>query len=151
MLYAALKFIHLLGIVVWIGGMFFTLFFLRPALPTLEVPVRLRLMQAVLSRFLNAVLVIVGLVLASGLGMIGHTARLGNFSMPLGWTLMASLGIVMIAIFLYIRFVLYRRLCAAVDTSQWPAGGEALAAIRRWVGINLAIGVAILLLTVSGL
>ena len=31
MLYATLKAIHLLSLVVWLGGMVFALFFLRPA------------------------------------------------------------------------------------------------------------------------
>ena len=155
MLYAALKFTHLLGIVIWIGGMIFAQFFLRPALATLEGPARPQLMHAVLGRFLNTVLVIVGLVIASGLGMIGYTVRLvastgGQFHMPLSWTLMATLGLVMTGIFLYIRFALYRRLSRAVSAAEWPAGAEALAGIRWWVTVNMVLGVAILLLTVSG-
>ena len=48
MLYATLKALHLLSIIVWLGGMVFTLFFLRPALGVLSAPPdRLRLMHAV--------------------------------------------------------------------------------------------------------
>ena len=155
MLLAALKFTHLLGIVIWIGGMIFAHFFLRPALATLDGPTRLQLMHAVLGHFFSAVLVIVGLVIASGLGLIAHTARLvastdGLFQMPLSWTLMASFGLVMTGIFLYIRFALYRRLSRAVGATEWPAGATALAEIRYWVTVNMMIGVAILLLTVAG-
>ena len=35
-------------------------------------------------------------------------------------------------------------LSRAVEASDWPAGGAALASIRTWVGINLAIGVVII-------
>jgi hypothetical protein len=42
MLYATLKTIHLLSIIVWIGGMVFAHFFLRPAVAQLEPPLRLR-------------------------------------------------------------------------------------------------------------
>jgi uncharacterized membrane protein len=152
MFYAFLKLVHVLAIVVWIGGMFFSLFFLRPAALQLEPPQRVRLMHAALQRFFSAVLVSVVLVLATGLWMIGRVAKdsvqagLG-FSMPLHWTLMAALGIVMMAIFGHIRFALFKRLNRAVDSSDWAAGGAALASIRTFVGINLALGVAIIAIT----
>ena len=57
MLYATLKTQHVLAIVVWVGGMVFAHFFLRPALARLEPPVRLRLMHEVLGRFFRVVLV----------------------------------------------------------------------------------------------
>ena len=146
MLYASLKLIHLLSLIVWIGGMVFAHFFLRPATQALEPAARVRLMHDVLQRFLAAVLVAVMLVLVSGLWMIGQSAREaaqsgGRFAMPLGWTVMATLGLVMAAIFGHIRFALFKRLQRAVVASDWPAGGKALAGIRTWVGINLGLGV----------
>jgi uncharacterized membrane protein len=36
MLYATLKTVHVLSIIVWIGGMVFSHFFLRPAVAQLE-------------------------------------------------------------------------------------------------------------------
>ena len=146
MLYASLKLIHLLSLIVWIGGMVFAHFFLRPAAQTLEPAARVRLMHAVLQRFFAAVLVAVVLVLVSGLWMIGQSAREaaqlgGRFAMPLGWTVMATIGLVMVAIFGHIRFALFKRLQHSVAASDWPAGGKALASIRTWVGINLVLGV----------
>jgi uncharacterized membrane protein len=41
-IYAALKLVHLLALIVWIGGVAFVLFFLRPAVLALEPPLRLR-------------------------------------------------------------------------------------------------------------
>lgn len=152
MIYAALKLAHVLAIIVWIGGMVFAHFFLRPATLALEASHRVRLMHDALGRFFKAVLVAAVIVLASGLWMIGRVAKdsvqagLG-FNMPLNWTIMAALGIVMIAIFFHIRFALYKRLTRAVVASDWPAGGAALASIRTWVGINLFIGVAIVVIT----
>ena len=49
MLYATLKTIHLLAIIVWLGGMAFALFFLRPAAASLEPAVRLPLLHDVLN------------------------------------------------------------------------------------------------------
>jgi uncharacterized membrane protein len=132
--------------------MVFAHFFLRPAALTLDAPHRVRLMHDALGRFFKAVLVAVVVVLASGLWMIGRVAKETvqaglPFNMPLDWTLMAALGVVMIAIFGHIRFALYKRLTRAVAASDWPAGGAALASIRTWVGINLAIGVVIVVIT----
>lgn len=148
MLYNILKFAHILSVIVWVGGMAFAHFFLRPAVQSLEPPQRLRLMRDVMQRFLNAVAAAVVVLFASGLWMIGRLAKQtvqsgGGFAMPLDWTIMAVLGIVMMAIFGHIRFALFKRLQCAVAASDLPAGGQAMAAIRRWVGVNLAIGVVI--------
>ncbi|MDP2264848.1 MAG: CopD family protein [Hydrogenophaga sp.] len=152
MIYALLKLIHVLAIVVWIGGMVFAHFFLRPAALQLEAPERVRLMHGTLQRFFSAVLVAIVAVLASGLWMIGRVAKQSvqagvGFNMPLDWTIMAALGIVMMLIFGHIRFALFKRLDRAVATSDWSAGGAALASIRTSVAINLAIGVAIIAIT----
>lgn len=146
MLYAVLKFVHVLSLIVWIGGMVFAHFFLRPATLSLEPPQRLKLMHDVLQRFFTAVSVAVILVLGSGLWMIGNVARAaaqsgGKFSMPLSWTIMATIGLVMMAIFGHIRFALFKRLRVAVGNADWPAGAKAMASIRTLVGVNLALGV----------
>jgi uncharacterized membrane protein len=147
MLYAILKTLHVLAIVVWVGGMVFAHFFLRPAVARLEPPVRLVLMHDVLGRFFRAVLAASLLALASGVWMLGRVQSGGSFEMPLAWTVMTVLGVAMVAIFLHIRFALYRRLDRAVSAQQWAAGGEALAQIRRWVAVNLGLGTAVLLVT----
>lgn len=152
MIYATLKLLHILSIVVWIGGMVFAHFFLRPAVTQLEPPQRIRLMHGVLQRFFSAVLIAVVIVLATGLWMIGRVAKESvqaglGFNMPLDWTIMATLGIVMMVIFGHIRFALFKRLSRAVASSDWPAGGAALASIRTWVSVNLAIGLAIIVIT----
>jgi uncharacterized membrane protein len=152
MLYATLKLLHVLSIVLWIGGMVFAHFFLRPAAMQLPPPQRVPLMHAALQRFFAAVLVSIAVVLATGLWMIGRVAKETvqaglAFNMPLDWTIMATLGLVMMAIFGHIRFALFKRLSRAVAAQDWPAGGAALASIRTWVSVNLAIGVVIIVLT----
>ena len=152
MLYNALQLVHVLSIIVWIGGMVFAHFFLRPATLTLEPPQRVRLMHDVLQRFFAAVSVAVVVVLGSGLWMIGRVARQaaqagGSFAMPLSWTVMATLGLVMMALFGHIRFALFKRLQRAVAASDWATGGQALGSIRSLVGVNLALGVLIVAVT----
>ncbi len=152
MIYATLKTLHALSIIVWIGGMVFAQFFLRPAVAQLEPPARLRLMHDVLGRFFKAVLAASVLTLVSGVWMLGRVAKQvvqsgGNFQMPLAWTIMAVLGVAMVAIFMYIRFSLFKRLGRAVAASEWAVGGAALAQIRTWVSINLGLGIVVLLVT----
>ena len=152
MIYAALKAVHVLAILVWIGGMVFSTLFLQPAVARLDPLVRLRLMHDVLGRFFQAVLVASLLTLASGVWMLGRVAKQvvqsgGSFEMPLAWTVMAVLGVAMVAIFMHIRFALYKRLGQAVAASDGVAGGATLAQIRTWVSVNLGLGLVVLLVT----
>ena len=152
MLYATLKTLHVLSLIVWVGGMVFSQFFLSPAAAHLDVPSRVKLMHDVLGRFFRAVLVASLLVLGSGLWMLGRVAKKTvqsgtSFDMPVAWTIMTVLGVVMVAIFMHIRFALYKRLSRAVAASQWEAGAAALAQTRTWVGINLALSVVVLVVT----
>lgn len=144
------KLVHLLSIIIWVGGMFFAHMFLRPAVQSLAPPERVRLMHDVLQRFFSAVLVIVVLTLLSGLGMMGlmHSMAAkfgGRFDMPVSWVVMSALGIAMMAVFGHIRFALFKRLQRAVAAQDWPAGGKALESIRQWVALNLALGLVIVL------
>ncbi|WP_046110864.1 CopD family protein [Aquincola tertiaricarbonis] len=152
---ALLKTLHVLSIVVWVGGMVFAHFFLRPAVATLEPPLRLKLMHEVLGRFFAAVLVASLLAWASGVWLLGRIARRvvqagGNFDMPWHWWLMAVGGTLMVAIFLHVRFALFQRLRRAVTAQDWPAGGAAMAQVRQWVAVNLAIGLAIVVAVLLG-
>lgn len=144
---ALLLFVHLLSIVVWVGGMAFAHFCLRPALPLLAPPERLRLMHAVLTRFLNWVLAAALLTLASGLGIMFLAARAGA-AMPWNWHAMAAIGLVMVGIFAVVRLGPYARLARAVAAADWPAGAAALASVRKGVVVNLALGVLVVAIAV---
>ena len=153
-LYATLKTLHILSIIVWVGGMAFAHFFLRPALAELEAPARVVLMRDVLGRFFTNVLSMIVVALVSGIAMMAiffsQAAQSGaEAKMPLGWTVMAALGLLMMAIFGHVRFVLFKRLHQAVLENKWSAGGAALASIRSWVRINLAIGILVVVAAAS--
>lgn len=157
MLYAILKTLHLLAVIVWVGGMAFAHFFLRPALTQLEPPPqRLKLMAVVLQRFFAAVLVAVLVIVIGGAWMIGEVHQQaastgGRLVMPLTWTLMTALGLVMAAIFGYIRFALFGRMQRALAAGDNTGAASALAQIRTWVGVNLVIGTAIVVMMGLGL
>lgn len=130
--------LHVLGVVVWVGGMFFAYVCLRPALvEMLEPPERLRLWRGVFARFFVWVWWAIALIAASGLIMI---ARHGFANSPLNWQLMMTSGLVMIGIFAFVATILYPALSRAVDAEDWKAGGVALGRIRQMVGTNLILG-----------
>ena len=91
-------------------------------------------------------------VIALGASALAQDAPAAEEAAPAGC--MGSGGITgllpivaMVAIFMYIRFVLYKKLSRAVAASEWAAGGAALAQIRTLVSINLGLGVLVLLVT----
>lgn len=151
MLFIAFKLVHLLAVIIWVGGMFFAHFFLRPAVQGLQPSDRVTLMHGVLQRFFAWVLVLAVVVLVSGIGMIGSIHGMaaqagGTFNMPINWMVMSILGVVMMAVFGHIRFALFKRLDTAVKAKDWPAGGKALESIRKWVSLNLALGLVIVVM-----
>lgn len=150
MTYRLLLLAHILGVVVWVGGMFFAHMALRPALAELEPPQRLRLMHGVLGRFFAWVEWAIVLILASGLAMMSMLggAR-GMFAVPAYLHVMLTIGVVMMAIFGHIRFAAFKRLGAAVTAADWPAAGAALAQIRKLVGVNLALGLLVVVIAVT--
>ncbi len=152
MLYALTlsKTLHLLAALIWVGGMFFAYMALRPAAATLlEAPQRLSLWTGTFQRFFVWVWVSVATLLASGLFMTFSRFN-GMASSPLYVHLMLGLGVVMMLIFAHVYFAPYARLKRAVSTQDWPAGGAALAQIRRLVGINLLLGLITVCIASAG-
>ena len=71
LLYTGLLFIHLMGVVLWVGGMFVLHFAVRPAAAgQLQPPQRLPLLANVLGRFFFWVSIAIVAILASGVGLI---------------------------------------------------------------------------------
>jgi uncharacterized membrane protein len=138
--------LHVLAIVVWVGGMFFAHQALRPAaVSTLEPPLRLQLWVATFKRFFPWVWVCVVLVLATGLWMMLQFPKA-----PIFVHAMLGLGIVMMLIFMHVFFAPYNRLKKAVAEQRWPDGGNALGQIRTMVGINTVIGIVTIIIATAG-
>jgi uncharacterized membrane protein len=139
-LYASMLFVHVVATVIWVGGMFVMHFAVRPsAVQTLEPPQRLALLAAALGRFFAWVAAAAIAILASGLAMI---LGAGGFKVVHASVhLMFAFGLVMIAIFAFIRLAPYVRLRRAVAERQWPVAAQHLDRIRKLVALNLALGV----------
>lgn len=132
--------LHVIAVVIWVGGMFFAHQCLRPvAASQLDPPLRLPLWVGVFGRFFPWVWVAIAVILASGFWMI--FAVLGGFKgIALYVHAMLGLGLLMMAIFMHVYFAPYQRLKRAVNAQDWPAGGKALGQIRMLVGVNTVIG-----------
>jgi uncharacterized membrane protein len=141
MTYKIMLFFHASAISVWIGGMVFAHFCLRPAaIELLAPPQRVPLIHAALTRFFNIVAGAVVVVLVSGLTMM---LMVGMKNAPLPWHVMFGLGVLMMAIFGHIRFGPYPRLSRCVTAADWPGAARQLDRIRLLVVINMGIGFGI--------
>jgi len=142
--------LHLLSVVVWVGGMFFAYISLRPAAGNLlEPPVRQTLWVAVLKHFFVWVWISIITLLISGFWMI--FAELGGMA-NIGFHIhiMLGIGIFMILLFMHVYFGPYRRLQYAVIESNWKAGGEKLDQIRVLIKTNLILGLLVIIIATAG-
>ena len=142
--------LHVLGIVIWVGGMFFAHQCLRPvAAEQLEPPQRLSLWVGVFGRFFPWVWSVAAVVLATGLWLI--FAVFGGFgNVGIHVHAMFGLGLIMMFIFMHVFFAPYKRLQRAVATEDWLAGGKSLSQIRMLVGINTVIGLVTIAIATAG-
>ncbi|AFY18375.1 CopD family protein [Pseudomonas sp. UW4] len=135
--------LHVLATLVWVGGMFFAWMVLRPAAITaLEGPARLKLWVEVFQGFFRWVWVAVVLLPVSGVGML-HMHFNGFEAAPRYVQVMMGLYVVMTALFIRIQALMLPELRTAVAEQDWPAGAGVLGRIRRLVGINLLVGLAV--------
>lgn len=136
--------LHVLAATIWVGGMFFAHFMLRPAASPLEPGVRLPLMRRALARFFPWVWVSVALLLLSGFGMISLGA--GGLYVDI----MMGLGIVMMLAFAHLYFTPWRRFQRALDGNDLAAAAAQLKQIRLIVTANLALGLIVVAVGASG-
>lgn len=142
--------LHLLSAVIWVGGMFFAHQVLRPvAVGQLEPPQRLKLWDGVFRRFFPWVWVDVILIMGTGYAMVFSV--FGGFAnVGVHVHIMQALGIIMVLIYMHLFFAPFKRLKNNVIIEDWPAAGEQLNTIRRMVGINLLIGLIVIVIASGG-
>lgn len=141
--------VHLLGSIIWIGGMFFAYVALRPAAARLlEPPQRLALWSETLARFFLWVWVSIVAIHGSGFHMLG--TAYGMRAAPLYVLAMFGIAAVMTAIFAYIYFVPYKALVIGVGNSNWKQAGAAMNRIRALVATNLTLGLLTVAVAVIG-
>lgn len=131
-------FLHLLSVVVWVGGMIFAHFCLRPAMADLSPQLRLPLWESVFGRFFNLVAAAMLVILLTGGYML---MQFGGVDAPWPLHVMWGIAIVMMMIFGHIRFAVFPLIRRAVQAQKWPDGAQAVATIRRLVLVNIVLGV----------
>ncbi len=147
---ALFKLIHLLAVVIWVGGMFFAYMVLRPsAVEVLEAPQRLRLWDAVFGRFFGWVWAVVAALLVSGFYMIYLAGGMAN--VPRYVHIMLALGLAMMVIYSYVYFACYVPLSLHVANQRWQEAGQILGKIRILVAVNLTLGLLTVCVVVIGM
>ena len=131
--------LHLSAAIIWLGGMVFAHFCLRPSVAMLEPPQRLSLMAATLTRFFAIVIPAIVVLLATG----GYLySRREGLAAPIGVHLMVGIGVAMILLFGHLFFGTFRRMKAAVGAAEWPVASTQLGKVRVLVLTNLILGFA---------
>lgn len=136
--------LHIWAAIIWIGGMFFAHFMLRPAAAPLEPSIRLPLMRRALARFFPWVWASVALLLLSGAGMI----KLGAGGLYV--QVMMGLGILMMLVFGHLYFGPWRRFQRALDAGDLPVAAVHLTQIRYIVTFNLVLGLVVAAIGATG-
>ena len=138
MVYLLSKFLHLAGAIVWMGGMTFMLWILRPVVTEkLQPALRLPLMAGVMGRFFPLVGLCIAALLVTGTGML---MTVGMKAAPLGWHVMLGIGVLMFALFGHVYFGPFKRLKLAVAATDWPEAGRRLGQIQAIVKTNFVLG-----------
>ena len=145
-MYDYAKLLHLIAGIVWMGGMTFMLFALRPAAAAgLAVQPRMMLISLVLQRFYAGVLVAIVVLFATGTHLYTATFRAARMatgvgSVPLGWNIMLVLGITMMLVFGHIFFAGFKKYKRAVAAADWPLAAKAAGLIHTMTLLNFALG-----------
>lgn len=155
-----LHWFHLLGVVIWVGGITFSLFALRAGLPLLGVRDRARFLHRVMGRFLHVVWGSIVVVTATGLYRVFFVSRMTQIEAfltpPYGHALTTKIVVVlgMIAIAGILTFSVHKRMSVHVHLheaeSESPKTcvecGSILGGARRLMALGLILAsVAILL------
>jgi uncharacterized membrane protein len=130
---------HVLGAVVWVGGMFFAYVVLRPSLAVLEPIQRIALHTQIFRRFFLVVWHAMPVILATGFLMLfGFYQGFGDPNVAWNIHVMFLFGLIMSAVFLWIVFGPYARFRRTTDRTTAAASIER---IRKLIAVNLVLGV----------
>ena len=141
--------LHILAAVIWVGGMFFAVFVLRPSTGELEPDQRLAVWGRVFACFFPWVWASIALILASGYWII-FFGKGGFQELPIYLHLMQGIGWLMILVYLHLWFAPYARFKKAIAASEWPVAAANLNKIRLAVTTNIALGLLNAIIGASG-
>ncbi len=141
--------LHVLGAVVWVGGMFAAYMCLRPAAGPLEPPQRLALWRRFFQKFFPWVWASVVLLLLTGYWMM--IKDFGGFAnAPPYVNTMQALGWVMVLLYVWLFHGPWLKFKRAVDAADWPTARDQLERIRKIIAINLPLGLIVVVIGGTG-
>ena len=138
--------IHLLSVVLWVGGMAFLLLTLRAGIGAIDPSARLVLQGAVYRRFFRTIWQVMPMAVVSGLLLL--ILLYSHQKMPWEVMVMQTGGILMAALFIGMVLVPNKRFQAKLAAGTATAADAA--PVRRLLWITLGIG-AIILVSVANL
>jgi uncharacterized membrane protein len=141
--------LHIVGAIVWVGGMFAAYVCLRPATGALEGPQRLMLWRNFFAKFFIWVWVSIILLLASGFWMMATTFG-GMTGAPPYIHFMMGLGLIMVALFIWLFHGPWLKFKRAVDTGDYAAAAAHIGLIARIIQINLPLGLIVVIIGGTG-
>jgi uncharacterized membrane protein len=141
--------LHVLAVIVWVGGLFLGFMALRPTLNGMDTLQAARIWAGVLGRFLPWVWGAIAAILASGVYMVfnsydgfAHVPWFVQFMMGVGLMMMAAMG--------HLTFAPFKRLKGALARDDAAVAAKAMRQIRIITGVALALGVAVVIVIMSG-
>ena len=140
---------HVLSAVFWVGGMAFAYMVLRPAAGALEAPQRLGLWRRVFAIFLPWAGVAALILIVTGYVMMFVIFKRPS-NAPAYIHVMEMLGLVMLAIYIFLVVRPWQRFKKAVDSGATADAAAGLAIIRKIVATNLALGVLVIIVATAG-
>ncbi|ASJ71271.1 CopD family protein [Granulosicoccus antarcticus] len=141
--------LHGLAAAIWVGGMFFAYVVLRPSVALMEPHRRLTLWAGAFKRFFPWVWMSVVILPVTGYGLVFGV--FGGFATsPVYVHIMHLLGLLMIALFVYMYYRPYALFKQTVEAEDWQAAGAALNRVRHVVLVNLVMGLILLALVYAG-
>lgn len=109
---------------------------------------RLTLLSSVIGRFMSWAALAVVAILATGLAMIFASGGFRNAHLSVH--LMLAVGLLMMGLFLHIRFAPFKRMRAAVVGADWAVAAANLDSVRKLVLINLVLGTVTIAIATIG-
>lgn len=142
--------LHVIAVVIWIGGMFLGVVAIRPALAELEVPARMRFFAAMVRSFLPWLWGAIAVILASGFYMVSTSFDGGLSGTPWFVRLMMGLGLFMMALMGHYSFAPYRRLKRAIATGDETLAAKSMRQMGIIMMVNLGLGLIVILAAMMG-
>lgn len=140
---------HVLAVIIWIGGMFFGVVALRPAVKGMDTLAAARFWRVVLGRYLPWVWAAIAVLLGSGFYMVFN--GFGGFGeLPWFVQFMMGIGIFMMMLAGHLSFSAFRKLKRAVAAGDATLAAKPLRQIRLIMDVTLILGLLIVVVAMMG-